>query len=77
MTITSLRPSADEPFTWDLPEPVAKPKNPDWVLSEPLPEAPAWFTARQTIVGVAILLIAVVHVVNIGNWPLFFDRRST
>jgi 4-amino-4-deoxy-L-arabinose transferase-like glycosyltransferase len=76
VTITSLRPVADETFTWDLPEPFARP-NPDWVLSDPLPDAPIWFTTRQTIVGAAILLIALVHVTNIGSWPLFFDDEGT
>ena len=56
MTITSLRP-VQETFHWNLPEPVTSP-NPDWVLSEPVPDAPIWFTRRQTIVGVAIVLIA-------------------
>ena len=75
MTITSLRP-VQETFHWNLPEPVTRP-NPDWVLSEPVPDAPIWFTRRQTIVGVAIVLIALVHLINISNWPLFFDDEGT
>jgi Dolichyl-phosphate-mannose-protein mannosyltransferase len=32
---------------------------------------------RQILVGVGALLIALVHVVNINNWPVFFDDEGT
>lgn len=52
-------------------------REPARVLVEPVPRAPRWFSTRRSVVGVAVLLIAVVHLVNINNWPLFFDDEGT
>ena len=49
----------------------------EWAQVAPGPRVPLWFTARQTVVGVAVLVIALVHVVNLSNWPLFFDDEGT
>ena len=34
-------------------------------------------TPLRAVVGVAVLVIAVVHLVNLNNWPLFFDDEGT
>lgn len=80
MTTTDFVRDADE-FTWDLPAP-ARPTGPapgdfTWDLPDEIPRESAWFGTRRTIVGVALLVIAVVHLVNINNWPLFFDDEGT
>jgi len=63
MTTTAVRSDPAEEF--------------EWVLTEPVPQGPLWFTARQTVVGAAIVLIALVHLININNWPVFFDDEGT
>ena len=45
--------------------------------AEPEPKPPSRLPPRQIMVGVAVLFIALVHVVNINNWPLFFDDEGT
>ena len=49
----------------------------EWGQVPPGPRVPVWFTARQTVVGVAVLVITLVHLVNLDNWPLFFDDEGT
>ena len=41
------------------------------------PKSPPRLPARQIAVGVVVLFIALVHLVNINNWPLFFDDEGT
>lgn len=88
MTITALRPpetetlgapaQPQEAFSWQLPALPPAPAAADgWTLPGLVPQTRQWFTPRQTIVGVAVLLIVLVHLVNINNWPLFFDDEGT
>lgn len=90
MTVTRVRPTTEEGFTWNLPQPVEGAAQPsptlraqstrhldDWKLPEAVPHSSLWFSVRQTVVGVAVLLIALLHLININNWPLFFDDEGT
>jgi hypothetical protein len=56
----------------------------EWAFAEPEPQSPprralTWrqIASRQIMAGLAVLFIALVHVVNINNWPLFFDDEGT
>lgn len=42
-----------------------------------LPARRAAAPRHQVVVGLAVLVIAVVHVINLNNWPLFFDDEGT
>ncbi len=76
----STRPGAPGGFTWVLPEPVPKKRpvpNQNWVLADRIPPGRVWFTARQTMVGAAVLFVCFAHLFNITNWPVFFDDEGT
>lgn len=51
----------------------------EFAPAEPQAQPPSQRAAapRGIVVGVAALVIAVVHVVNLSNWPLFFDDEGT
>lgn len=70
-------PQDRDAFTWDLPATTPAGPSDGWTLPDPVPQPPQWFSARQTIAGIALLLIAIVHLININNWPLFFDDEGT
>ena len=63
MTVTAIRP---------LPLAVSEsaPADPRW-------KAPSRLPLRHIVVAVSVLFVALVHVVNINNWPLFFDDEGT
>jgi 4-amino-4-deoxy-L-arabinose transferase-like glycosyltransferase len=52
---------------------------PEWLPAEHQPQSPRRraVVPRRSVVGVAVLVIAVVHLVNLNNWPLFFDDEGT
>lgn len=63
MTVTATRPA-----------PVAES---DRAQAESGPSSPRRPALRLIAVGVAVLLVAVLHAVNISNWPLYFDDEGT
>lgn len=64
MTVTATRPVAPiAESEFDSPHPKRK--------------MPRRLPSRHIAVGVSVLFIALVHLVNINNWPLFFDDEGT